>query len=404
MLVPEVKLWQNIESIARNLFELYGYNEIRTPIIEPLELFRRSIGENTDIVEKEIFQFQDKSLRQISLRPEATASIARAYIENNLSQRPGLVKLYYIGPMFRAERPQRGRKRQFHQIGVEAIGSFLPEVDAEVIYLLSKFLNDLDIKDFHIQISTLGCREDKEKMPRFLKEAIGKNIDKYCPECQERFKKNILRILDCKNEICKTCLKKQNIDIKNVVCKDCSDHYEAVKKILASLGIKYIENKYLVRGLDYYTRTVFEFVHQKLGAQNAVAAGGRYDNLIKDMGGQNQGAAGFALGLERVLLLINEKKDIINALDVFLVLQDRKFLEDAFKTILLLRDKGITAEMDYQNRSFKSQMRLANEKGAGLALILGQDEWERGEFSLKDMKTGEQSRVKKEDIIHSIKR
>jgi len=402
---PQIKIWQNIEAISRSVFEAFCYQEIKTPVVEFLKLFQRSIGETTDIVEKEIFQFQDKSGREIALRPEATASIARAYLECGLYQNPGLVKLYYYGPMFRAERPQKGRRRQFHQIGVEAIGSENPEIDVEVIYLVKRLLDDLGIEDFSIEINSLGCKDDKIKISEYLKNKIGKNLNQFCQDCQNRFSRNVLRILDCKKQSCRNCLKNLGIDIKNAICEKCLQHYNRVKELLTALEIKYRENKYLVRGLDYYTRTVFEVLNPELGAQNVLCAGGRYDGLIEEMGGKSTPAVGFALGVERVVMLLEDKiEKIISGLDVFLVLQDRAFLKEALKELMVLRENGIRADMDYQNRSLKSQMRLANDKKAEYVLILGEKEWSKGMFCLKDMGTGNQINIKKEELLKVIER
>ncbi|MDP8233661.1 MAG: histidine--tRNA ligase [Candidatus Saelkia tenebricola] len=401
---PQIELWQEIESISRDLFEVSGYKEIKTPIVEFLQLFQRSIGKNTDIVEKEIFQFQDRSERKIALRPEATASIVRAYLECGLYQNPGLTKLYYIGPMFRAERPQKGRKRQFYQVGIEAIGSLNPEIDAEVIWLVKKLLDNLGVDDFRIEINSLGCDDDKIKIVDYLKGEISKNLDHFCQNCQNRFERNVLRVLDCKNPDCKSCLKNLKIDIKTVICKNCMQHYNEVKSLLTVLGVQYEENKYLVRGLDYYTRTVFEVLNYNLGAQNVICAGGRYDNLVEEMGGKPTGAVGFALGMERIAMLLEDRSKKKIELDIFLILQDRMFLKEALKELINLRENGIYAEMDYQSRSLKSQMRLANEKKARYVLILGQKEWEKGEFCLKDMKTGSQINIKKEKLLEVINR
>ncbi|MDP8233684.1 MAG: histidine--tRNA ligase [Candidatus Saelkia tenebricola] len=399
---PQIEVWQEIENISRGVFEVSGYKEIKTPIIEFLQLFQRSIGENTDIVEKEIFKFQDRSERKIALRPEATASIVRAYLECGLYQNPGLTKLYYLGPMFRAERPQKGRKRQFYQVGIEAIGSLNPEIDAEVIYLVKKLLDNLGVDDFRIEINSLGCDNDKIKISNYLKDKISENLDQFCQNCQNRFERNVLRILDCKNPDCKSCLKNLQIDIKSIICSDCMQHYKEVKLLLTVLGVKYKENEYLVRGLDYYTRTVFEVLNSDLGAQNVICAGGRYDNLVEEMGGKSTGAVGFALGMERIVMLLENKSRKNIELDVFLVLQDRMFLKEALKELMNLRENGIYADMDYQGRSLKSQMRLANEKKARYVLILGQKEWEQGEFCLKDMKTGSQINIKKEKLLEFV--
>lgn len=403
ILGSQARLWQKIEKVSHNLFSSFGYQEIRTPIIEPLKLFERSIGETTQIVEKELFQFQDRSGRDICLRPEATASIARAYIENRLFQKAGLTKLYYLGAMFRAERPQKGRKRQFHQVGIEAIGSSQPELDAEVIYLAKLFLDKLELKDYLIQINTLGCREDKKEILAYLAERLKDNLEGFCSDCKQRFSRNPFRILDCKNSSCRENLEKLNINFQEAICKECLQHYQEVKELLSHLKVEYSEERRLVRGLDYYTRTVFEVSGSGLGAQNAVGAGGRYDNLIEEMGGPAVGAIGFAFGLERIALLLGEEEEELSPLDVFLVLQNREYLKLALSTVMKLRQEGLYVEMDYQGRSLKSQMRLANERNARIVLILGREEFEMGGFSLKYMESGKQIWVSKEDLISTLK-
>ncbi|MDP8253521.1 MAG: histidine--tRNA ligase [Candidatus Kaelpia aquatica] len=400
---PEVEIWHRIEAIAEDIFKLYGYKDIRTPLIEYTELFKRSIGEATDIVEKEIYQFQDNSKRLISLRPEATASIVRAYLENSLYQKPGVAKFYYSGAMFRAERPQKGRKRQFHQLGVEAIGSLYPEMDLEVMLLAQKFFDLLGIKDYIIELNTLGCREDKKKISDYLRKEIKGGLQDLCSSCQERYNRNIFRVLDCKNPACREKISRLNIDIKNAVCEDCIRHYQDLKGMLNLLGLKYVENKYLVRGLDYYTRTVFEISHPGLGAQNTIAAGGRYDNLVEDMGGSSTGAVGFALGVERLIMTLDEKAGYFNNLDVFIILQDRSLIDQALLKLVEFRDNGISADMDYEGKSLKSQMRLANEKNSKFVLILGEEEDKQGFYSLKNMEAHQQQKIKKTDILDVVK-
>lgn len=403
ILPPEVEVWQELEEKAVKILTLFGYQEIRTPLIEPLELFQRSIGESTDIVEKELFSFQDKKGRNICLRPEATASVARAYVENNLFQIPGVKKFYYLGPMFRAERPQKGRKRQFHQIGVEAIGSYNCEMDAEVIYLSCQLIKALGVKEFQLQLNTLGCLKDKERISDYIKKKISRHLDKFCHQCQKRYQRNVLRILDCKNLSCIEVIKNLNLDINSQICGECKQHYSELKDYLKSLHIEFVENPSLVRGLDYYTRTVFEILSPGLGAQNAIAAGGRYDNLIQEIGGPSCGAVGFALGMERILLLKDKTRTSRYQPSVFIAVQDKSLTKQALIETMRLRENEILVEMDYQGRSLKSQMRLANEKGVKYVLILGVEEMQKGEYTLKDMSTGIQKSIKREEIIKVLK-
>ncbi|MDD5613845.1 MAG: histidine--tRNA ligase [Candidatus Omnitrophica bacterium] len=399
----ESEKWQQIDNIFKHICGLYGYSQIQTPVIEHSELFRRSIGEATDIVEKEIFQFQDRSGRDLSLRPEATASIIRAYLENSLYQSPGVVKLYYSGAMFRAERPQKGRKREFHQFGVEAIGSYGPELDCETIMLANRLLRSIGIEGSIIELNTLGCRKDKKKIAGYLKDIIGKNIPDLCPKCSDRFERNILRVLDCKNQACRDVLGNLNVDIKKAVCPDCINHFQELKRCLDGMGFQYRENNFLVRGLDYYSRTVFEVIHTGLGAQNAVGAGGRYDNLVEDMGGRPEGAVGFAFGLERLSFIAANLPSCSRMLDVFIVLQDYKLVGEALKEADFLRAENISVDIDFQGRSVKSQMRLANDRRARFVLIIGQEEAQKGVCSLKDMSTGEQKSLTRKDVFKTIK-
>jgi len=325
-------------------------------------------------------------------------------VENGLFQKAGLLKLYYIGAMFRAERPQRGRRRQFHQIGVEVIGSLRPEADAEVLYLAQRLLKEFGISAFDIQINTLGCKMDKGRISSYLKDRIKGSLNKLCPDCQRRYERNVLRILDCKNEDCKRALREIGLDIQEVICKDCRDHYAELKEILNNLGVNFKEDNYLVRGLDYYTRTVFEITSPHLGAQNAIAAGGRYDSLIEEVGGPSTGAVGFALGIERLILLLADKFEAKEPqVDVFLVLQDRSLIKEAVRELMSLRENGVHAEMDYQGRSLKSQMRLANALSAKYVLIFGADEWKKGMISIKDMRDGKQWEVKLGDVLKIVK-
>ncbi len=303
ILPGEAGRWVAVENLARDLFARYGYSEIRTPVIEETALFTRSVGEATDIVQKQMYSFSDRGERSITLRPEGTAPVVRAYIEHSLDRKQQLTKLFYMGPMFRAERPQAGRQRQFHQIGVEAIGSASPYLDAEVISLLANFLKQAGANDFELKINNLGCDKDKGVFVDKLKKGLKPNLERLCEDCQSRFEKNTLRILDCKNPDCKKIV--GAIHELPLHCKDCAEHFEKVRQGLDLLSVKYAIDNNLVRGLDYYTGTVFEVSSSKLGSQDAIAAGGRYDNLIKDLGGPGVPAIGFAIGVERLLMAIS---------------------------------------------------------------------------------------------------
>ena len=301
ILPEDVSRWQKIEEVSRKVFSLYNYKEIRTPLIEEEALFNRSLGASTEIVQKQMFLIK-RQKDVYALRPEATASIVRSYIENNLDRTPHFIKLYYIGPMFRLERPQKGRLRQFHHLGAEAIGSQDASLDAEIISLADNLLKNLSIDGYKIKINSLGCLKDKKKLAQILHQGLKTKFTKLCPDCRLRFKRNTLRILDCKNKTCQAVINELDLQDKHL-CLECKDHFAKVREGLDSLKLDYETSHYLVRGLDYYTRTVFEIVHKDLGSQDALGAGGRYDHLVADLGGPDTGAIGFAFGIERLLLV-----------------------------------------------------------------------------------------------------
>ncbi len=308
ILPEETNSWQRTEDIARKIFLTYNYQEIRPPILEKAGLFSRSLGTSTEIIQKQMFLTatnlaQDKdNLELYALRPEGTASVVRAYIENNLDKLAGFSKLYYLGPMFRAERPQKGRLRQFHHLGAEAIGSMDARLDAELISLVDTLLKGLDIQNYKIKINSLGCSKDKKALSELLRKELKDKIHQLCPDCQRRFETNVMRILDCKNDGCRQIARKLDLGERHL-CLECKTHFLTLQEALTGLGINFEVDALLVRGLDYYTRTVFEIIHPELGAQDAIGAGGRYDNLVSDLGGPELGAIGFALGIERLLLV-----------------------------------------------------------------------------------------------------
>ena len=307
ILPEETILWQKIEEASRKIFSTYNYREIRVPVIEEASLFNRSLGESTEIVQKQMFLIKNKE-DLYALRPEGTASIVRSYIENNLDKTTGFIKLYYLGPMFRLERPQKGRLRQFHHIGAEAIGSLAANLDVEVISLAQSLLKAFSIDGYKIKINSLGCLKDKKELTLNLQNALKDKLQDLCEDCQIRFNTNVLRIMDCKNEACQDVVKRINIH-ETYLCAECKAHFEKVKEGLAALNINYEISPYLVRGLDYYTGTVFEISHPGLGSQDALGAGGRYNNLVKELGGADLGAIGFAFGVERLLLVTKSEKE-----------------------------------------------------------------------------------------------
>jgi histidyl-tRNA synthetase len=401
ILPGESCIWKEIENVSRDNLELFGYREIRTPVIEETALFVKNIGEETDIVSKEMFSFVDRGDRNISLRPEGTASVIRSYIENNLDKASQFQKLYYIGPMFRAERPQAGRLRQFHQIGVEAIGSLHPALDAEVIALSAKLLDAAGIKGYKIKLNNLGCREDKKNLSKILKEIFSdKKGEHLCEDCKRRIKMNPLRVLDCKNDECREVVKKTFKDAA-FICGECKAHFEEVLKFVDILNLKYELDPYIIRGLDYYTRTVFEITHEGLGSKDAIGAGGRYDNLSLDMGGPDVGACGFALGIDRMMIVLG-KSMVPAGVDIFIATIGQAAYAKAFSILNDLRNNGISCEIDYEKRSLKSQMRTADAMNARFVLIIGEDEIAKGEAALRDMKTKEQVSVKFENFLKEI--
>jgi len=402
ILPGESGVWQFVEKKAQETFRLYGYKEIRTPILEETTLFTRSIGEGTDIVQKEMYTFKDKGGRKVSLRPEATAPVVRAYLENNLNKSGGLTKLFYIGPMFRSERPQAGRQRQFYQIGVEAIGSVNPYLDAEVISLMKAYFDSIGLDGYKIKINSLGCSKDKTALKNKLKKFLSTQTARLCKDCKVRYKKNILRVFDCKTDSCKALLREAPKMIDNL-CTDCNDQFSKVKSSLDSLGVKYEVDPFIVRGLDYYTKTALEVTHVKLGAQDAIAAGGRYDNLVKDLGGAKTGACGFAIGVERVITALDIDKSKESAPALYFATIGEKPYQKGFEFVNKLRSSGIGCEIDYESKSLKAQMRQANKLNAKFVAILGEDELEKGIVALRDMSCGEQEELKLESFIQEIK-
>ncbi len=394
ILPEEIPYWKFLEEEARKIFERFGFREIRTPIVEKTELFKRSIGQETDIVSKEMYTFQDSKGRSLSLRPEATASVVRAYIQNRLYQKGIVQKLYSIGPMFRHERPQKGRLRQFHQINVEVFGDPGPMIDAEIMIMIMKLFEKIGLKeDVSLNINSLGCPSCRSSFRERLKKYLSEKNDKLCPDCQRRSKVNPLRVFDCKIESCKESLKDAPV-ISDYLCEDCRRHFSSVQEILKRFNVEFYVNPRLVRGLDYYTRTTFELLTEGLGAQNAVAGGGRYDGLVKLLGGPDQPAIGFAIGMERTVELLKKKKEVSEKTpDLFICTVGSRAKEISFSWMLYLREKGLWVEMNYGERSLKSQMKLADRLKAKKVLIIGEDEIKRGSVILRDMKTGEQKDI-----------
>jgi histidyl-tRNA synthetase len=395
-LLPEgAARWQELEEKVRKMMKLYDYQEIRTPIFEATELFARSIGRDTDIVSKEMYTFQDQGKRSLTLRPEATASVVRAYLEHNLGRFSPFVKLYYIGPMFRQERPQKGRLRQFHQFGAEAIGSLDPLVDVEMVQLSVNILNDLGLDDFNLHLNSIGCKKCRSGHRDIFLDFVRKRSGEICSDCQIRLNRNPLRMFDCKNEECIEILKEAPM-IKDHLCDECKNHFNKVKRHVDDLGIRYLEDGRLVRGLDYYTKTVYELKSPLLGAQDTLCGGGRYDLLVEELGGENTPAIGFSAGIERILLVLESKKKLASTdkrIDYFIAALGNEAKEIAFKLLEHLRSENKICEMDYLNRSLKSQMKEANRQGAKLVLIIGENEIKNKKATQRNMDTAQEDEV-----------
>jgi len=405
ILPVRAQLWQKVELAAREIFLGYGYGEIRTPIFENAELFAASIGETTDIVEKEMYIFQ-KGRETYALRPEATASVVRAYIQHNLHKTRAFQKFYYIGPMFRAERPQAGRYRQFHQIGVEAIGSTDPLLDAECITMAAALFEELGVGGYVIKINTLGRDESRDRYRRVLLDHLNAHRADLCDHCRARIDRNVFRALDCKEPGCRR-LTRSGPNIQDYLTDEDRASFEAVTEALDASGVPCEVDGFLVRGLDYYTGVVYEFVHSGLGAQDTICAGGRYDHLVADRGGPEVGATGFAIGTERLLLTLQapeaEPPDPRTP-KVFVVNVGDESRGRVFHLVTTLRRSGIAADMDYEGRSTKAQMRAANRMNVPFVVVIGSDELAGGELKLKNMQTGAETPATFDTLAETIKK
>lgn len=391
ILPNEVEKWHHIESTARQVFELYGFSEIRIPVLEKTELFSRTIGDATDIVEKEMYSFTDKGDNRVTMRPEGTAGVIRAFIEHKLHALDQVAKLYYMGPMFRYERPQKGRYRQFHQIGVELTGVTDPMADAQVLTMLCHFFAELGLNEPSLQINSLGCPECRPAYRRKLRDFLRARLDSLCDDCRRRYENNPLRTLDCKSTGCKEATADAPSVLDNL-CAGCAEHFEKTQHYLKETGTAFEINPRMVRGLDYYTRTTFELVTGLLGAQSAVAAGGRYDSLIEELGGPPLPGIGFAMGVERVVLLLAEQ-DFRKRPAIFIAALGEPAREEAFRLMCAVQQLGVSVEMDYEGKSLKSQMRRADKFRSRFTLIIGEDELKKGNAVLKDMDQGVQEEI-----------
>ena len=402
ILPDEVGIFRHIEDNAREVFALFEFNEIRTPLLEDTGVFVRSIGEETDIVEKEMYSFLDRGGKSISLRPEATASIVRSYVEQGLGRDNDAHKFYYIGPMFRAERPQKGRLRQFHQVGAEIIGSYNVSCDVELLASVTAILASIGITSYELFINSLGCGKDRDQYRNILTSFLEKNSEGLCENCIRRTSTNVLRVLDCKKEGCRDILK-QAPAVTEYLCEVCRKDYTELKKLLDLLGISFIEKQDLVRGLDYYTGVVFEISHSSLGAQNAIAAGGRYDKLTKQMGGSDVGATGYALGIERLAIILKKKGFETKNPGPLVIYLGEDIRPMAMQIVDKFRKTGIACDIDHSARSLKGGLKKANKENRNKVVIIGEEEAKSGKLLLKDMESGEQESLPLDVVIGRLK-
>ncbi len=396
--------WQYAEGKARDIARLFGFREIRTPVFEHTELFTRSIGGDTDVVNKEMYTFLDKGERSITLKCEGTAPVARSYVENALDACSLPLKMYYITPVFRYENPQAGRLREHHQFGVEVYGGDTPYLDYEVISIAHKYLSAMGVTGLVLNLNSIGCENCRGKYNAALKEYLGSRLDQMCPTCRERFERNPLRILDCKEERCKAIVADAP-KILDYVCDDCKNHMSGLEKLLKDGGIEYVINPNIVRGLDYYTRTVFEFVTTALGSQGTVCGGGRYNHLVESVGGKPTPCVGFGMGLERLLMLLDALGVTIednNRPDVFVVSQNAALVDECMKIVKALRDGGVAAETDYTGRSLKAQLRYADKLKSRYAMVIGESELSENRARIKNLADGSQDEISINDTVNYI--
>ncbi|MBR2674615.1 MAG: histidine--tRNA ligase [Mogibacterium sp.] len=404
MLPQDAYKWHYIEEAWRKICREYGFKEIRTPMFESTELFNRGIGDTTDVVQKEMYTFDDLGNRSITLKPEGTSPTVRAFIESNLYAEMQPTKLYYDIPCFRYEKPQAGRLREFHQLGIENFGTSSMMADAEIISLGYDFLQRMGISDIELHISSVGCRECRPKHRKALQDFLRPKYDELCETCKSRYEKNPMRILDCKSDKDKELVKGAPMMI-DFLCEDCKNDFEELKSHLDSMGIKYIVDPSIVRGLDYYTKTAFEFITTKIGTQGTVCGGGRYDHLIEEVGGPDMPGVGFGLGKERLIMLMVESgHDFGNEVkpQLFVAWIGDEAREYAISLVSDLRKKGIVSEIDTRERNLKGQMKYANKLGASFTAVIGDDEVKSGEITLKNMESGEQMKVKKEELANAV--
>ena len=396
--------WQFVEGKLLDIARLYGFKEIRVPVFEHTEVFLRSVGDTTDVVQKEMYTFDDKGGRSITLRPELTAGVIRSAIEKGLVNGALPVKVCYIGGCYRYEKPQAGRLREFHQFGVECLGAAAPSADAEVIALARQVLKSVGIEKISLEINSIGCPECRKAYHAALKEYFSAKTDELCATCCDRLERNPMRILDCKSPVCSEIAAKAPV-VLDYLCDDCREHFEQVKAHLTAAGIEYTVNPHIVRGLDYYTRTVFEFVSGDIGAQSTVCGGGRYDGLVSQMGGPSVPSLGFGMGLERLMMVLENQGTelpLAPTCDLYIATMGEKAGIKAFQICSELREEGYSAETDICARGLKAQMKFANKISAKYSLVLGDNEIENGKAKLKDMAEGTETEIKLDEIVEEL--
>ncbi len=396
---PESAALYSLEKTARRIFKIFAYQEARFPILEDSRVFSRGLGKETEIVEKQIYRLYPLE-KNICLRPEGTAQAAKNVISHNIYRQKEIMKWFYIGPMFRGERPQKGRLREFSHIGAEFIGAGSYWADAELIKIASLILSESGIKDYSIEINSLGCVKDKQALKNILKEKLSSKKNLLCPNCRQRLQGNTLRILDCKNPGCREIVSSLKIN-HSYLCTSCRQHFDSLCRALEQLKTPYTINPVLVRGLDYYTQTVFEIKSSKLGAQDAVGAGGRYNNLIQELGGPQIPAAGFALGMERMLMLMPVKK-ISPAAKVFVAYTSKNVYNYAFEILTLLRQHSISSDIDFLGKSLKAQLKYSQKLGARITVLIGDDEIKQGKIIVKFMKESLQKQINEDELLDTV--
>lgn len=395
---------QYIEATCLGVAENFGYKEMRTPVFEHTELFQRGVGDTTDVVQKEMYTFDDKGGRSITLRPEGTAGAARAFLENGLSNEALPQKICYLTSCYRYEKPQAGRLREFHQFGIECFGATSPLADAEMISLAKQIFDELGVKDLHLELNSIGCPECRAEYHKALKEYFSQYKDKLCDTCNDRLERNPMRILDCKSPVCSEIAKGAPI-VLDYLCDECREHFKKVKSYLDAANIEYIVNPQIVRGLDYYTKTVFEFVSDAIGSQGTVCGGGRYDGLLEELGGQHTPSLGFAMGLERLQLVMEAQGCNFpepSRPDLFIVAMGEKATLKAVEIAKDMRDEGFSVVYDLNGRSLRAQMKYADKLGAKFNVVIGDNEVENKVVSLKDMATGESSEINLDTFVNGF--